>query len=729
MKDEGNLALNPALSSWALEQGWKSFTKVQRASFKAILSSTDDVIISAATAAGKTEAAFLPLLTKAATRSHGVSVLCISPRKALINDQNRRLAGPAQAVGVPLYKWHGEASGIGKVALFKRPLGIVLMTPESLEGRLLRQPTSLKSVFGFLDAILIDEFHDFLEGPRGLQLASMLARLDDICGRRIRRIALSATLGDLRYAKAWLAYGDTSAVRVVREEEGTRQQLYSLIRGYEGAAPSKTPLGPSRLSRLDRPALDQISRILMQTHLVDRSYLVFAGSKRNVETICEIVQERSRGSLKPNRFRAHHGNMAKKPREKLEEELRQGVPLSVVTTTTLELGIDIGAVDAIDQIDAPTSIAALRQRVGRSGRRGEPAVVTIHVTERALGATINLLDRLRLNTVRAVAALNLLGQRFVEPPEADPTMLTVVLQQTLSTVRERRGATAVELYRLIHSAAPFERLSRQSHRQLLSACCEPELELLRLTPQGIFHLGASGEKLLESYEVYATFPVGPAWEVWSNGERIGFMPLSNPADRGDCFCLCGSRWEIKGVDFRGHRIIVEPALAGKIPFFDTAGNGRIHQAVAKEMREVLRSECGVPDDCDGTAAKHLSQGQSAYRELNLDECVMIDYFGDCHLFSWAGSKFNELLAILLRTKGFHCVANEVGVAVSCAPAAEVRFALSNDVPMLLDLSTSLEALLNGKFDKWVPEELLREDWIKRHQSMEASLQEFCASLH
>jgi ATP-dependent Lhr-like helicase len=726
MIDDEEAALHPALCGWALDQGWQRFSDVQLASFKAILTSSNDVIISAATAAGKTEAAFLPLLTQAASRQKGVSVLCISPRKALINDQDRRLERPAKQVGVPLRKWHGEASKTGKTALFNNPLGVVLMTPESLEGRLICQPTKMKRVFGNLDAILIDEFHDFLEGPRGLQLASLLARLDDLCGQRARRIALSATLGDLRYAKNWLAYGDTSSVCVV-EEKGSSQKLYSLVRGYENSPSAGAPKGASRLSRLDRPALDQISRVLMDTH-TDKTNLVFAGSKRNVETICEIVQRLSHGSLRPSRFYAHHGSLAKKPREKLEERLRRGEALTAVTTATLDLGIDIGTVEAIDQIDAPTSISVFRQRVGRSGRRGKPPAATIHVTEQALGTSLNLLDRLRLNTVRAVAALNLLEKRFVEPPEPEPTMLSVVLQQTLSCVRQRVGATSTELYRLIHSAGPLERLSKGSHKQLLLALCEPELELLRETAQGVFRLGAKGEEILQSNQIYATFQVGPVWDVWSKSERIGSMSYRSPAERGDLFCLNGRRWEIKSIDFRRGRLSVEPALSGRIPFFDTVGNARIHKVVAQEMRDVLGTSDAVPSDCDEMAAGHLLQGRSAFRELQLDTRVAVDDSNDCHLFSWAGSKFNELLAILLRRKGFHCVGNEVSVAVYSAGTAEVVDSLSKGIPTVEELSTKLEALLYGKYDKWIPQELLREDWAKRHHSIEQELVSFCLSL-
>jgi ATP-dependent Lhr-like helicase len=187
-------SLHPELERWAREQGWDSLRPFQQESAELILGSNCDLIISASTSAGKSEAAFLPLLTRAEGRKDGVSVLCLSPTKALINDQTRRLMVPASRVRVPIYAWHGDAPQSGKRKLLRDRIGMVIMTVESFEGRMVRHPRMIEEMFSALDAVVIDEFHEFQDGARGAQLNSLLSRLDALTRKATRRIALSATI-------------------------------------------------------------------------------------------------------------------------------------------------------------------------------------------------------------------------------------------------------------------------------------------------------------------------------------------------------------------------------------------------------------------------------------------------------------------------------------------------------------------------------------------------------
>jgi ATP-dependent Lhr-like helicase len=207
--------LLPELLQWARNHDWTRFTSVQQTTFRDISSGNADLIIGGATSSGKTEAVFFPLISAAAKRKGGVSILCISPTKALINDQDRRLRGIVRDIDVPIHKWHGEASKCGKDRLLQDPRGIVLITPESLEGRFIKQPTTMRSLYGGLDAVVIDELHHFLSCARGHQLACLLARLDQLAPTPIRKIGITATLGDLGYAKKWLSPREPQAVQLI----------------------------------------------------------------------------------------------------------------------------------------------------------------------------------------------------------------------------------------------------------------------------------------------------------------------------------------------------------------------------------------------------------------------------------------------------------------------------------------------------------------------------------
>lgn len=720
--------IDPRLIAWARRSGWKEFTRVQERVFRIILDGRSDLIIGGATSSGKTEAAFLPLISMAAKRRGGVCVLCISPTRALINDQYRRLVGIAGQVNVPVHKWHGEASVHGKKALIANPRGIVLMTPESLEGRLIRQPRLVKRLFANLDAIVIDELHQFLSGPRGHQLASQLARLDLYADAPVRRIGITATLGDVEYARRWLSPTDPKRVRLI-DGPATGSRLLSRIRGYEAPIAQSLPTGRRRLQARQRATLSAIAATLLERHK-SGTHLVFAGTKRDVEMLCSDLKARAAAASLPDRFRAHHGSMGKNERERLEEDLRTGTPTTVVTTTTLELGLDIGAVDAVDQIGAPRSLTEFRQRVGRSGRRAEPAMVTIHVTEEPLEAVCSLLDGLRLNTVRAVAVLNLLEKRFVEPPEPDGTMLTVVFQQTLSFVHEKEGASLPDLARLMRAVPPFQRLSEKSYTKLLAELCSPGLDLLYEAPDGKYRLSQRGEKLLESQEIYAAFSVCQTWDVWSRSEQVGSLLRSMPMAVGDLFSLGGRAWQVIAVDEKKNRIMVEPGASGAAPYFNISSGGAVHALVSAEMRRLLADDCHVPSDCDRVSAGFLGQGRTAFAEAGLSDRIVVDdeAQGVCHVFTWKGTRFNSLLAVLLRFKRFGCDFNEVAVSVASASSADIVEALSGDLPTIEDLSGFVEWINVGKFDKWVPEELLREDWAKRHKDLEQDLKEFCSSL-
>ncbi|HJP69485.1 MAG TPA: DEAD/DEAH box helicase [Sphingomicrobium sp.] len=727
MKSAGEL-IDPRLLEWARQAGIREFTSVQLEAFVAILCESTDLIVGGPTSSGKTEAVFLPLLTMAAKRKGGTSILMISPTRALINDQYRRLIEMAQRVGLPVCKWHGNASTSGKNTFTRAPHGLIIMTPESLEGRFLRNPLSIERFFGSLDAVVIDENHDFLSGPRGHQLASLLARLDRYGEAPFRKIGISATLGDVDHAKRWLSPSNHRSVRLI-DGDSTSIPLLARIRGYEAPASKNVRTGKRRLIQLQRAALPAIAEVLVQIHRRG-SHLVFAGSKKSAEQLRSYCADLAAAEGLPDRFRVHHASMDKGFREEVEEELREGLGQSVVTTSTLELGIDIGAIDSIDQIGAPQSLTSFRQRIGRSGRRGQPAIVRIHVTEEALEYSVNLLDRLRLNTARALAALNLLKRRFVEPGEADGTIWTVILQQTLSYIHENGGATYLELERLIRSATPFFRVSPQSYAALLAELCKPGLGLLYQSDEGKYLLDIQAEKLLESEEIYAAFEAFDYWDICTRRIDVGVMPRSMSMKIGDTRTLCGRSWKVIAVDERRSRVTVEPATSGYVPYFNMSGQEEVHPELAAEMLRVLRDGVIPTGVFDPIAEEFLQQGQATFRDAQLSQRVQIEDVEQemCHLFTWKGTKFNSLLATLLRFKRFACDINEVAVSVSCVNAADVAEALSGELPTIEELSNFVECVNVGKFDKWIPEKLLREDWAKRHEELFDDLLAFCAAV-
>jgi ATP-dependent Lhr-like helicase len=622
--------LHPEIRRWIWEQNWEELRDVQDRAIRAILDGGNDVLIAASTAAGKTEAAFLPILTEVADRADkGLSVLYVSPLKALINDQFRRLELLCERMEIDVVRWHGDAPQSAKARILRNPRGIALITPESIEALFIRRPAEARKLLGALDFVVINELHSFLQGPRGLHLASLLRRIDEFSPRRARRVGLSATLGDLSIAAQWLNPESPSAVTWVESSVGA-PELRLQIRAYmdpdemEDADALEADEGP-------RIALDAIADHLFQA-LRGSNNLLFAGSRRRVEAMADRLRRRYERSSVPNEFFAHHGSLSKGLGEELEERLKKAdLPTTAVATTTLELGIDIGSVKSVAQIGAPRSLASLRQRLGRSGRRkGVPAILRIYVREPHLSAGADPLDRLRLEVVRAVAAVRLLIQKFVEPPSVDPSVATVILHQILSIITERGGARADRLYRSICGAGPLSVLDKADFVELLRAMASQESRLIEQAPDGTIMLGEVGEILTRGRDFYAIFQSDEEWRLVNGGRTLGAIPIANAVGVGSLLAFAGQRWRVTAVDDRAKVLEVTVHRSARIPKFESFAIEALHDRLVAEMLAVYTAD-DIPAYLDPVARELLAAGRRAFREMNADKERIIAAGRDTHV--------------------------------------------------------------------------------------------------
>ncbi|HEV2816244.1 MAG TPA: DEAD/DEAH box helicase [Allosphingosinicella sp.] len=724
MTEQGSYdRLHPEIRRWIRDQGWTELRAVQDQAIRAILDGDGDVLVSATTAAGKTEAAFLPLLSQAKARADpGLAILYVSPLKALINDQYRRLELLSDRLELPVTRWHGDAPQSAKQRLIKRPAGVALITPESIEALFTRRPSVARSLFERLDAILIDELHAFLQGPRGLHLASLVQRIDAIAARRPRRVGLSATIGDLALAARWLCPQNPSSVALV-EAGGGRPELQLQIRGY------RDPPEASDVDALeDEGSEDTLSQVAdhMFGRLRGSNNLAFAGSRRSVEALADRLRRRSERAGVPNEFFPHHGSLARELREDLEMRLKTGdLPTTAIATTTLELGIDIGSVVSIAQVGAPRSLASLRQRLGRSGRReGTPAVLRIYVREKHVDPDSDPLDHLRLPTVRAQAAVQLLLEQFVEPPVVDPSLATVVLHQTLSVIVERGGAQAANLYRLICAPGPLADLTKADYAELLRGAAAPGVALIEQAPDGTIMLGAQGEWLTSGRDFYAIFESDEEWRLVAGGRLLGTIPLSNVIGVGSIIGFAGRRWRVTAVDDRAKVVEVVSHPAGRLPKFDRLSTEPIHDRLAREMRSVL---CGtdIPPYLDREARSLLAEGRAAYAAFDLRHEMLLSSGRDTHVFTWQGTAVNSVLSILFIAAGLECEVNDVGVTVADSDPDEVRAVVKGlqACPPIEDLADFVGNLRLAKYDDYVPEPLLRRLWARRNAATRPEAQQ------
>ncbi|MEL6383640.1 MAG: DEAD/DEAH box helicase, partial [Cyanobacteria bacterium J06626_18] len=405
--------LHPGVQKWIWQQKWPSLRPIQEQAIPPILTGETDVIISAATAGGKTEAAFLPIFSRLMEEpGAGVGALCVSPLKALINDQFRRLSDIGELLEIAVTPWHGDIDAGRKKRLLKQPTGILIITPESLEALFVRHGPDMAAVFQGLNYLVLDELHAFIGSERGKQLQSLIHRVEQVIRRRIPRIGLSATIGDMELAAEFLRPGKAEQVNMIlSEEEG--QELQIQVRGYRQAEPNLEKdlnLDPEEESDETGDSQDEID---IAAHLFrvlhGDTNLIFINSRTDVESYTDRLRRLSEQQRVPNEFLPHHGSLSKDIREEAEQALKGNKPTNVICTTTLEMGIDVGAVKSIAQVGPPFSVSSTRQRLGRSGRKGgDPAIIRFYITEPEVTPKTSKSDTLHPALVQTIAIVNLM---------------------------------------------------------------------------------------------------------------------------------------------------------------------------------------------------------------------------------------------------------------------------------------------------------------------------------
>ncbi len=631
---------------------------------------------------------------------------------------------------INVVRWHGDAPHSAKKKLLRDPRGIALITPESVEAMFVRRATDALRLFGKLEFVVVDELHAFLQGPRGLHLASLLRRIDEISKIRPRRIGLSATIGDLDAAARWLNPEHPDSVALV-ESSAAGSELRLQVRGYV-EPPGEDGVDDLESVTGEADALDRIADHLFST-LRGTNNLIFAGSRRSVESLADRLRFRSEGAGVPNEFLPHHGSLSRELREELEARLKKGdLPTTAIATTTLELGIDIGSVNSVAQLGAPRSIASLRQRLGRSGRRkGVPAVLRVYVREKHLTPDTDPLDRLRLEVARAAAAVRLLVEHFVEPPRIDPAVATVALHQTLSIIVERGGQRAKSLYDTICGGGPLSIIGQSGYVDMLRGMASPESRLIEQAPDGTIMLGEVGEKLTSQRDFYAIFETDQEWRLVHAGHALGTIPISNAVGIGSMLAFAGRRWRVVVVDDRAKVLEVTPHPLARIPRFDRTAFEPLHDRLVAEMKAVyLTAE--VPLYLNEQAADLLQEGRRAFRALGLDRERLVQSGKDTHVLLWRGTAFNSAFSIGLSAVGFECSVHDIGLTVSDAAPNEVLLALQQMAAMPsispYDLAEKVGNLRTAKYDNYVPTRVLRYLWAQRNDAIVGEIAGVASSL-
>jgi len=667
--------LSEPIRKFIRDKGWEQLRPIQTAAIAKILASYDNFILASRTASGKTEAAFLPILSKVNFNDSGVQVLYISPLIALINDQFYRIEELCKNLDVTVTKWHGEANKTLKERLIKQPNGIVLITPESLEAMFVNKPYNVKQLFSNLKYVVIDEIHSFIGTDRGIQLKSILSRLQKVNSKSFSIVGLSATIGDYDEAKKFT--GDELKTKVLLDR--TAKEINALFRYFK--------------NKNEELPLELLKDLYIETK--DNKVLIFPNSRGRAEEVAvklRKISDRVKGH--PNYF-SHHSSVDREVREYVEyfakNNNRQNFCISC--TSTLELGIDIGTVDEVVQIDATHSIASLIQRVGRSGRKeGESSNLYLYATN-------------EWSLLQSIACWLLYKEGFIEPPQKNEKPYDILVHQALSITKGHSGIILTELINQLKENAAFKQIELSEIDEILKHLIEIDF-LEKLQHEVI--IGVEGEKVVNSRDFYSVFKTEENFKVVNAGNTIGEIPFSPQIIEDENILLSAKIWKIKFVDHKAKKIEVIPTKDGKKPIF-FGGGATIHQRIREKMFEVLYSKTDYDfldqPSCDETEILRKDFSVFNITDLQSDR-PLLSAEKHLQLFTFTGTRINRTIQLLLNIAGIKNTLDDSSSSFDIeVPKQELISKWSYLSFPLTDIDTHISTLLQTNpalldFSKW-----------------------------
>ena len=695
----------PFIQDFIYAHDWESLRSIQVAAADAIFNTDDNVLLTASTASGKTEAAFFPILTLFDENPPAsIGAIYIGPLKALINDQFVRLNDLCAEADIPIWHWHGDVAQSHKAKLLKKPSGILQITPESLEALLLHKHMAIPRLFCDLRFVVIDEVHSLLRGDRGGQTLCLIERLSRMAGVNPRRIGLSATIGDPERTGAFLSQGTGRGCVIPRFTEPRHVWRISMEHFYnsgpqatqrsvetngaveaevvtterlDGTTAAKLPpvsgadaAGRDESGRTSSAPEDEVrippvdERALLAPtdtapenadpgvgyifeHTRGRKCLVFVNSREEAEAVCSTLRMYCECRHEPDRFLIHHGNLSASFRQTAEELMRdEEQAQTTVTTATLELGIDIGRLERAFQIDAPFTVSSFLQRMGRTGRRGTPPEMWFVMREEEPEPRTMMPETIPWKLLQGIALVQLYREeKWVEPPDLDRLPYSLLYHQTMTVLASCGELTPAELAQRVLTLGYFHRISADDYRTLLRHLIE--IDHIETTEGGGLIVGLEGERLVNSYKFYAVFQENEEFTVRSESAELG--TIVNPPPPGERIAIAGCCWIVEEVDWKRHSVFVTQ-IKGRVPAYFGECPGDIDTHVLERMRRALREHQVYPYLMTNARAR-LTQARHTAEISGAAVKPLVNLGGETWvLFPWLGSYAFLALERLLKIK-------------------------------------------------------------------------------
>lgn len=708
----------PFIQDYIYRNRWEELRDIQVAAADVIFNTEHNLLLTSGTASGKTEAAFLPVLTELWENPSGsVGVLYVSPLKALINDQFERLTELLEEADIPVTKWHGDASQSAKKRLVKSPQGIMQTTPESLESLLIRNSSGAYRLFSDLRFVIIDEVHYFMDNDRGLQLLSILERLQRIIGFVPRRIGLSATLGDSIAPEYWLSMGTNSACVTPKVKQDGRKIRISV-----------------RYFPISEKIPDSNSKVLLENYyqyLYDSTHgkrcILFSNSKGEVEENIAHLKRIAAKNCAADTYLVHHANISSALREHAETQMKTSeLPVCTGATVTLELGIDVGNLERIVQTGCPLTVSGLVQRLGRTGRRrnsvGEMRFAFRWDT--SLPAA-EFYKSINWDFVMCIAMIMLYTrERWVEPVYLPKLPYSLLFHQTMSIMAASGAVMPKELARQILTLSVFSNVSKEDYlcllRHLLENAC------LERGEDGSLMAGERGEGIVNSYEFLAVFSVPLEYTVRATGRGAGaeiIGTVQNPFPPKAQFALAGQAWEVVELDRKELNIYVKKIDGISANMWMDTGNEYVHTKVMQKILDVLEGgeEFAFLDEA---ACERLREIRSVWRnaaQRRNGHIIVPLSDTQAAVFPFIGTRGAAALVYALQNEGMQAQLWSsryipVCIIVNCVSGiqgiSDTLDKLRRDGADKYAFNIPGNCEITGKYNDYIPRQLLKKQYVE-----------------
>ena len=713
----------PFVQEYIYQNHWENLRSIQVAAADAIFNTDENVLLTASTASGKTEAAFFPIITLfSEDMPSSVGCIYIGPLKALINDQFSRLNDLCAEADIPVWHWHGDVAQSHKAKLMKHPSGILQITPESLEALLLHKHAAIAKLFGDLRFVVIDEVHSLLRGDRGGQTLCLIERLSRIAGVNPRRIGLSATIGDPEGTGEFLSLGTGRKTIIPKiDAKGSKWRLsmeHFYVKDAQAAEDKQISDALPVLEEKtdDAPANADPGIGYIFEHTRGKKCLVFVNSREECEMVTTTLRHYCELNHEPDRFLVHHGNLSASYRETAEGIMKDDSQyMTTVTTATLELGIDIGRLERAFQIDAPWTVSSFLQRMGRTGRRELPPEMWFVIREDEPEVRAMLPTTIPWKLLQGIALVQLyLEERWVEPSRLDRLPFSLLYHQTMSTLASCGEMSPRALADRVLRLHYFHRITQEDYRVLLRHLIATDH--IQQTEQGGLIVGLAGERVINSFKFYGVFQESEEYTVRSESQELG--TVVSPPPVGEKLAIAGHVWQVLDVDHK-RRLIYCRQVKGSVPAYFGQCPGDLHTKILTRMRRVLQEDRQYPYLMKNAVAR-LEQARFTAAHSGAADKTLINLGGNMWcLLPWVGTYTFLTMERFLKIK----CADRLGLRnLDSARPFFIQFTMKADEATFfrvlaeeirkpidpMELVYPKELPLFDKYDEYLPEELVKK---------------------